>query len=47
MNKTIRDLFTQEEWEILTEKSVPELCEIEDYPLPDNMTGVEEAHGSQ
>lgn len=33
MNKTIRDLFTQEEWDILAEDLIPVLEEIAEFPL--------------
>lgn len=33
MSKTIRDLFTLEEWEALAQSLVPRLAEIADLPL--------------
>lgn len=33
MNKTIRDLFTEEEWELLAGKLLPELKPIANLPL--------------
>lgn len=33
MKKTIRDLFTQEEWDILAEDLVPGLVKIAEFPL--------------
>lgn len=35
MNKTIRDLFTQEEWETLAEDLLPRLRKIAALPLID------------
>ena len=33
MKKTIRDLFTQEEWDVMTEELIPVLEKVAEYPL--------------
>lgn len=33
MKKTIRDLFTEEEWETLTEEFLPRLAQVAALPL--------------
>ena len=37
MSKTIRDLFTNEEWEIFAVKIVPRLQQIGDLSLPEEL----------
>lgn len=46
MNGSIRDLFTPEEWSMLTGSSLPELLKIADMPLPDSIASKEEENGS-
>jgi len=35
MNRTIRDLFTEEEWDVFCSELLPELNTIGELPLPD------------
>lgn len=47
MQKTIRDLFTQDEWEMFAKKLVPQLQEISELTLPDCMDPEEEPRGTE
>lgn len=44
MQKTIQDLFTQEEWEMFSKNFVPQLLDIADLTLPEGMDGEEAEH---
>ena len=46
MPKTIRDLFTPEEWELFSNNFVPQLQEIAQLTLPEGTNEEESDHGA-
>ena len=44
MSKTIQDLFTEAEWELLTQELVPQLNNIASLPVPEDLLTKEAEH---